>query len=153
MTTASTMTGRQRLLAALRADPVGRTPVWFMRQSGLALLAGADLQGTDVLAVQRDAARAGELAVLYADILLPVGVLDRLRIGDARTEPTYVLEVVRHIRNGLGDRAGVIGSAGGLSAWPPTSWRADRLGPSTGCVPCCTDDRRPGAGRWTRSPR
>ena len=82
------MTGRQRLLAAVRGEPVDTTPVWFMRQAGRSLpeyralrerhdfmtvattpelAAAATLMPVDRLGV--------DAAVLFADIMLPLASL------------------------------------------------------------------------------
>ena len=79
------MTGRQRLLAAARREPVDRTPVWFMRQAGRSLPEYRALRERyDFLTVAKtpELAAAATLmpiprlgvdgAVLFADIMLPV---------------------------------------------------------------------------------
>lgn len=70
-----------RLIRALRREPVDTTPVWFMRQAGRSLPRYHDLKGDrDLLEVTRDPVLAAEItmlpleyfpvdgAVLYADI-------------------------------------------------------------------------------------
>ncbi len=70
-----------RLLRALRREPVDRTPVWFMRQAGRSLPRYHELKGTrDLLEVTRNPELAAHItalpleyfpvdaAVLYADI-------------------------------------------------------------------------------------
>ena len=70
-----------RLLRALRREPVDRTPVWFMRQAGRSLPRYHELKGErDLLEVTKDPELAAEItalpldyypadaAVLYADI-------------------------------------------------------------------------------------
>jgi uroporphyrinogen decarboxylase len=79
------MTGRQRMLAALRRQPVDRTPVWFMRQAGRSLAAYRELREShDILAITRTPELCARVtlmpvdllgvdaAVLYADIMLPL---------------------------------------------------------------------------------
>ena len=79
------MTGRQRLLAAARREPVDTTPVWFMRQAGRSLPEYRALRERyDFLTVAKtpELAAAATLmpvsrlgvdgAVLFADIMLPV---------------------------------------------------------------------------------
>jgi uroporphyrinogen decarboxylase len=81
----ATLTGRERILAALRRQPVDRTPVWFMRQAGRALAAYRTLrEHHDILAITRTPelcarvtlmpveALGVDAAVLYADIMLPL---------------------------------------------------------------------------------
>ncbi|MGH2562567.1 MAG: uroporphyrinogen decarboxylase [Thermomicrobiales bacterium] len=80
------MTGRQRLLAAARREPVDRTPVWFMRQAGRCLpeyramrekhdfLEVAKTPELCVAATMMPVDRLGvDAAVLFADIMLPLG--------------------------------------------------------------------------------
>lgn len=82
---ATTMTGRARLLAALRRQPVDRTPVWFMRQAGRALAGYRALrEHHDILSITRTPELCARVtlmpveelgvdaAVLYADIMLPL---------------------------------------------------------------------------------
>ena len=70
-----------RLLRALRCEPVDRTPVWFMRQAGRSLPRYRELKGDrDLLEVTRDSELAAQItalpleyfpvdaAVLFADI-------------------------------------------------------------------------------------
>ncbi|MGH2532703.1 MAG: uroporphyrinogen decarboxylase [Thermomicrobiales bacterium] len=79
------MTGRQRLLAAARREPVDTTPVWFMRQAGRSLpeyralrekldfLAVAKTPELCVAATMMPVERLGvDGAVLFADIMLPL---------------------------------------------------------------------------------
>ena len=86
--TPAAMTGRERMLAALRRQPVDRTPVWFMRQAGRSLAAYRELRERyDILTITRTPELCARVtlmpvdelgvdaAVLYADIMLPlVGV-------------------------------------------------------------------------------
>ena len=80
-----TMTGRARLLAAARREPVDVTPVWFMRQAGRSLPEYRALRERhDFLTVAKtpELAAAATLmpverfgvdgAVLFADIMLPL---------------------------------------------------------------------------------
>ena len=79
------MTGQERMVAALRRQPVDRTPVWFMRQAGRSLAAYRELRERyDILTITRTpelcarvtlmpVAELGvDAAVLYADIMLPL---------------------------------------------------------------------------------
>ena len=79
------MTGRQRLLAATRRQPVDTTPVWFMRQAGRCLPEYRALRKQYdfmTLATQPELAAQATLmpvdrfgvdgAVLFADIMLPL---------------------------------------------------------------------------------
>ena len=79
------MTGRARMLAALRSQPVDRTPVWFMRQAGRSLAAYRELRERyDILTITRTPELCARVtmmpvnelgvdaAVLYADIMLPL---------------------------------------------------------------------------------
>ena len=86
-----------RFLKACRREPVDRTPVWFMRQSGRYLPEYRDLrQGRDVLELARNPDLAVEAtllplrrmeldaAILFSDIMVPleaVGVDVRIRPG------------------------------------------------------------------------
>ncbi len=82
---AAAMTGRARILAALRRQPVDRTPVWFMRQAGRVLSGYRALREQhDILAITRTPELCARVtvmpveelgvdaAVLYADIMLPL---------------------------------------------------------------------------------
>jgi uroporphyrinogen decarboxylase len=96
------MTGRDRLLAACRRQPVDATPVWFMRQAGSTLPAvralrerhgPATIARTPELAATAAAAAVEDLgvdaAVLFADIMLPLepmGVALELTDGGPRLE-------------------------------------------------------------------
>jgi uroporphyrinogen decarboxylase len=91
------MTGRARLLAAARGEPVDVTPVWFMRQAGRSLPEYRDLRRkypfmtiakTPELAVEATLMPVNRLgvdgAVLFADIMLPLegmGVPFRIEPG------------------------------------------------------------------------
>ena len=79
------MTGRARTVAALRRQPVDRTPVWFMRQAGRCLAAYRELRERyDILTITRTPELCSRVtlmpvdelgvdaAVLYADIMLPL---------------------------------------------------------------------------------
>ena len=83
--TPAAMTGRERMLAALRRQPVDRTPVWFMRQAGRSLAAYRELRERyDILTITRTPELCARVtlmpvdelgvdaAVLYADIMLPL---------------------------------------------------------------------------------
>jgi uroporphyrinogen decarboxylase len=93
-----TLPGRNdRLLRALRREPVDRTPVWFMRQAGRALPEYRERRGDrDVLETVRDPEEAVELtlqplrrmpvdaAIVFSDIMVPlaaVGVPVRIVAG------------------------------------------------------------------------
>ncbi len=82
---AAVMSGRERILAALRRRPVDRTPVWFMRQAGRSLAAYRELRERfDILAITRTPELCSRVtimpvdelgvdaAVMYADIMLPL---------------------------------------------------------------------------------
>ena len=79
------MTGAARFLAAVRREPVDRTPVWFMRQAGRCLAAYRKLrESQDILTITRTPELCARVtlmpveefgvdaAVLYADIMLPL---------------------------------------------------------------------------------
>ena len=83
------MTGRQRLLAAARCEPVDVTPVWFMRQAGRSLpeyRALRERHSFMTVATTPELAAAATLmpvtrlgvdaAVLFADIMLPLASLN-----------------------------------------------------------------------------
>lgn len=89
MTTTETqvkpMTGRERILAACKREPVDATPVWYMRQAGRCLAEYRDLRKKyDILTMARTpelctlvtlmpVERFGvDAAVMYADIMLPL---------------------------------------------------------------------------------
>jgi uroporphyrinogen decarboxylase len=82
------MSGRQRMLAAVRCQPVDTTPVWFMRQAGRSLpeyRALRERHGFLKMAMTPELATAATLmpidrlgvdaAVLFADIMLPLANL------------------------------------------------------------------------------
>ncbi len=82
---APSMTGAARFLAAVRKEPVDRTPVWFMRQAGRCLAAYRELRERyDILTITRTPELCARVtlmpveefgvdaAVLYADIMLPL---------------------------------------------------------------------------------
>lgn len=84
----ATMTGRARLLAAARIQPVDSTPVWFMRQAGRVLPEYRALREKHpFLEVARTPELAAEAtlmpvdrfgvdgAVLFADIMLPLDAM------------------------------------------------------------------------------
>src|ERR1039457_5798634 len=79
------MTGRERMLAALRRQPGDRHSGWFMRQAGRSLAAYRDLRERyDILTITRTPELCARVtlmpvdqlgidaAVLYADIMLPL---------------------------------------------------------------------------------
>ena len=88
---------QDRLLRALRREPVDRTPVWFMRQAGRYLPEYRAVRGDgDILETNLDPARVAEItlqplrrmpldaAILFSDIMVPlaaVGVPVRIESG------------------------------------------------------------------------
>ena len=85
LTSSSRMTGRERLLAAVRSETVDATPVWFMRQAGRCLEGYRRLREQyDILTLTRTPDLCAEVtlmpvaelgvdaAVMYADIMLPL---------------------------------------------------------------------------------
>lgn len=79
------MTGAARFLAAVKRQPVDRTPVWFMRQAGRCLAGYRELRERyDILTMTRTPELCAKVtlmpveefgvdaAVLYADIMLPL---------------------------------------------------------------------------------
>nr|MBA2569771.1 uroporphyrinogen decarboxylase [Chloroflexota bacterium] len=142
-------TGERRFLAACRREPVDATPIWFMRQAGRASPGYAELvERHGVMGITTDpdlATRVALLpveafgvdaAILYADIMLPLGpmgvayaltpqgpVLERpIRSAEdvrglRQLEPTedlpFILETVASLRAALDGRCAVIGLAGG----------------------------------------
>lgn len=84
-TTIQPMTGEERILAALRREPVDATPVWYMRQAGRCLLEYRELRKKyDILTMQRDPELSTQVtlmpverfgvdaSVLYSDIMIPL---------------------------------------------------------------------------------
>ena len=106
----------ERVLRALRREPVDRTPVWFMRQAGRYLPEYRELRGSDdVLETCRDAARVVELtmqplrrmpvdaAIVFSDIMVPlaaIGVPVRIEPGRGPVldEPVRDAAGVRRLR-------------------------------------------------------
>jgi len=94
-----------RLIRALRLEPVDRTPVWFMRQAGRYLSEYRELRGErDILEAVRDPELAVELtlqplrrmpldaAIVFSDIMVPlqavgVGVRIAPGVGPVVDEP------------------------------------------------------------------
>ena len=88
---------QDRLLRALRREPVDRTPVWFMRQAGRYLPEYHAVRGDgDILETCLDPARVAEItlqplrrmpldaAILFSDIMVPlaaIGVPVRIEAG------------------------------------------------------------------------
>jgi uroporphyrinogen decarboxylase len=86
-----------RLLRALRREPVDRTPVWFMRQAGRYLPEYRELRGErDVLEACREPELAAQItlqplrrmpldaAIVFSDIMLPlaaIGIAVRIESG------------------------------------------------------------------------
>ncbi len=110
------MTGRARLLAAARHQPVDVTPVWFMRQAGRCLPEYRELRREhDFLTVAKTPELATEAtlmpvdrlgvdgAVLFADIMLPLegmGVPFRIDsgVGPVIEHPVRTAEDVERLR-------------------------------------------------------
>lgn len=115
-TTAPTMTGRERLLAAATRRPVDVTPVWFMRQAGRCLPEYRALRKQhDFMTVARTPELAVEAtmmpvdrfgvdgAVLFADIMLPLegmGVEFEIKsgIGPVIADPIRTSADIERIR-------------------------------------------------------
>ena len=88
---------QDRLLRALRGEPVDRTPIWFMRQAGRYLPEYRAVRGDgDILETCHDPARVAEItlqplrrmpldaAIVFSDIMVPlaaVGVPVRIEAG------------------------------------------------------------------------
>ena len=100
-----------RLLRALRVDPVDRTPVWFMRQAGRYLPEYRELRGDrDILDAVRDPELVVELtmqplrrmpldaAIVFSDIMVPLAAVG---VG-VRIEPGVGPLVDDPIRDGAG---------------------------------------------------
>jgi uroporphyrinogen decarboxylase len=105
-----------RLLRALRREPLDRTPVWFMRQAGRSLPRYHDLKGErDLLEVTRDPRLAADItmlpldyfpvdgAVLYADIstiFLGAGIPVTIEkgLGPVLPHPYDSAETIRSLR-------------------------------------------------------
>ena len=121
-----------RLLRALRREPVDRTPVWFMRQAGRYLPEYRELRGDrDILEAVREPDLAVELtlqplrrmaldaAIVFADIMVPVvehPIRDEAAVAGLRrlepgTDEPHALEAIRLLRKELG--VPLIGFAGG----------------------------------------
>jgi len=105
-----------RLIRALRREPLDRTPVWFMRQAGRSLPRYHELKGEqDLLAVTRNPRLAADItklpleyfpvdgAVLYADIatiFLGAGIDVRIEkgLGPVLPHPYNSAETIRSLR-------------------------------------------------------
>lgn len=112
----STMTSRQRFLAAARREDVDATPVWFMRQAGRCLPEYRALRKrhgflevarTPELAVEATLMPVDRFgvdgAVLFADIMLPLEGMDvefeiRPGVGPVIANPIRTAEDVSRIR-------------------------------------------------------
>jgi uroporphyrinogen decarboxylase len=138
-----------RFLRACRREPVDRTPVWFMRQAGrymaeyrairqhhtlLEICAEPDL-ATEVT-LQPVRALGVDAAILFADILLPLGpmgapfrfaagegpvferavrdaqAIEALRLIDPEESLGHVLTAIRQLRRELEGKTPLIGFAG-----------------------------------------
>jgi uroporphyrinogen decarboxylase len=100
-----------RLLRALRRDPVDRTPVWFMRQAGRALPEYRERRGdADILEACRRPEEVVELtlqplrrmaldaAILFSDIMVPLAAIGL----DVRIQPGTGPVLDRPIRDAAG---------------------------------------------------
>lgn len=105
-----------RLLRALRREPVDRTPVWFMRQAGRYLPEYRELRGDrDILETCKDAEVVAEItlqplrrmpldaAILFSDIMVPlaaIGVPVRIEPGRGPvvTPPIRTMADVERLR-------------------------------------------------------
>ena len=105
-----------RLLRALRREPVDRTTVWFMRQAGRYLPEYREVRGDgDILETCRDPERVVELslqplrrmafdaAIVFSDIMVPldaIGVPVRVEAGKGPVidEPIRTLRDVERLR-------------------------------------------------------
>jgi len=114
--TSTTMTGRQRFLAAANRQQVDATPVWFMRQAGRCLPeyramrekhAFLTMARTPELAVEATLMPVDRFgvdgAVLFADIMLPLdgmGIAYEIRpgIGPVIAHPIRTAEDIDRIR-------------------------------------------------------
>jgi uroporphyrinogen decarboxylase len=114
--TISTMTGRERFLAAANMQPVDTTPVWFMRQAGRCLpeyrelrkkYAFLEVARTPELAVEATLMPVDRFgvdgAVLFADIMLPLeslGVPFEIKpgVGPVIEHPIRTMEDVEKLR-------------------------------------------------------
>ncbi len=143
------MTGAERFLAACRLAPVDATPVWYMRQAGRGIPAYERMRERyGVLGIARTPELAAaatvlpvgaygvDAAVMYADIMLPVGPLgidfeltaegpvvatpirspeavQRLRLYDPEEELAFAMQAVRIARREIDGRQALVGIAGG----------------------------------------
>jgi uroporphyrinogen decarboxylase len=116
-------TGEARLLAALRRQPVDRTPVWFMRQAGRCLAEYRELRRRyDILTLAKTPELSARVtmmpverfgvdgAVMFADIMLPleamgIGFEIQPEIGPIVHEPVRTAADVARLRVVPGDEA------------------------------------------------
>lgn len=112
---------KDRFLRACRREPVDRTPVWFMRQSGRYLPEYRELrQDRDILEMCRSPELAVEAtllplrrmdvdaAILFSDIMVPLAAIGidveiRAAVGPVIGEPLSSVSQVRGLRSRTGE--------------------------------------------------
>jgi uroporphyrinogen-III decarboxylase len=141
---------QDRLLRALRREPVDRTPVWFMRQAGRYLPEYRAVRGDgDILETCLDPSKVTEItlqplrrmpldaAILFSDIMVPlaaIGVPVRIEPGRGRSSPrsTFRTSSTRSARSVERSTFRCWGSPGRPSHWRATSSRAALHGTTRG---------------------